>query len=270
MENQICLPNEPPMKKRPSLIEQFAELNKDQDFQQKMTVGTTLVLEVYRVLMGALLILFVPQNCDGQICSFTGNFNRSDEGLTKSAFAFNMLTLLSFIVLYKIEVARENKMINYLNVNPNLPRDNDAVKLAIQQLDPIKKNQLWDLDTLYRRAGYVSMGAFAVNSTISTYVIGANYLNDKTLTVLLTNLLFMGLKIKDVFAVVNTEQNVFLSSYLTRKIQYNDIDPDHLPAAKLDDDLENIIVVVDEEDVNEDVNEDVSVSVIISDIVEEL
>lgn len=269
MENQICLPNEPPMKKRPSLIEQFAELNKDQDFQQKMTVGTTLVLEVYRVLMGALLILFVPQNCDGQICSFTGNFNRSDEGLTKSAFAFNMLTLLSFIVLYKIEVARENKMINYLNVNPNLPRDNDAVKLAIQQLDPIKKNQLWDLDTLYRRAGYVSMGAFAVNSTISTYVIGANYLNDKTLTVLLTNLLFMGLKIKDVFAVVNTEQNVFLSSYLTRKIQYNDIDSDHLPAAKLDDDLENIIVdVIDV--VDEDDEDDVSVSVIISDIVEEL
>ena len=55
-----------------------------------------------------------------------------------------------------------------------------------------------------------------------------NYLNDKTITVLLTNVLFMGLKINDVFTVLNTEDNVFLSSYLTRKIQFNDIDPDYL------------------------------------------
>ena len=46
------------------------------------------------------------------------------------------------------------------------------------------------------------------------------------------------MKIKDVFAVVNTEKNVFLSSYLTRKIQFNDIDPDHIPKDVLLNDVE--------------------------------
>ena len=78
------------IQKRPS----FREIMDDQDTQQKLNVALTLVLEVYRVLMGAMLVLFVPQNCGGEICSLSDNFDRNDGGLTKSAFAFNMLTVL--------------------------------------------------------------------------------------------------------------------------------------------------------------------------------
>lgn len=217
--------SEKALEKQPS----FRDMLKDQDTQQKLNVALTLVLEVYRVLMGAMLVLFVPQNCNGQICSLSDNFDRDDGGLTKSAFALNMLTVTSFLVLYKIEVSRENRMIDYLNVNPELPRDNEAVEEALLKLDPSKKEEIWKLDGHYQKAGYFCMGAFGLNSVVSLIVIFSNYLDDKTLTVLITNLLFLSMKIKDVFAVVNTEKNVFLSSYLTRKIQFNDIDPDHLP-----------------------------------------
>lgn len=206
----------------------FSKLLSDQDAKQKMNVMFTLLLEVYRVLMGAMLIVFIPQDCDGEICSLSQNVNRDDGGVTKSAFALNLFTLLSFLILYKIEVSRENKMIDYLHVNEEKPRDNDSVKEALELLNPVKKEEIWKLDDHYQKAGYFCMFAFGTNSIISTYVIGANYLNDKTLTALLTNLLFMGFKIYDVFAVVNTEKNVFLSSYLTKKIQFNDIDPDHI------------------------------------------
>ena len=217
--------SEKALEKRPS----FRELMEDQDTQQKLNVALTLVLEVYRVLMGAMLVLFVPQNCNGQICSLSDNFDRDDGGVTKAAFGLNMLTVISFLVLYKIEVSRENRMIDYLNVNPELPRDNDAVEEALLKLDTDKKNEIWKLDGHYQKAGYFCMGAFGLNSIISLFVIFTNYLDDKTLTVLITNLLFLSMKIKDVFAVVNTDKNIFLSSYLTRKIQFNDIDPDHLP-----------------------------------------
>lgn len=206
----------------------FSKLLSDQDAKQKMNVMFTLLLEVYRVLMGAMLIVFIPQDCHGEICSLSENVNRDDGGVTKSAFALNLFTLLSFLILYKIEVSRENKMIDYLHVNGEKPRDNDAVKEALELLNPVKKEEIWKLDDHYQKAGYFCMFAFGTNSIISTYVIGTNYLNDKTLTALLTNLLFMGFKIYDVFAVVNTEKNVFLSSYLTKKIQFNDIDPDHI------------------------------------------
>ena len=206
----------------------FSKLLTDQDAKQKMNVMITLLLEIYRVLMGAMLIVFIPQDCDGEICSLSQNVNRDDGGVTKSAFALNLFTLLSFLILYKIEVSRENKMIDYLHVNEEKPRDNDAVKEALELLNPVKKEEIWKLDDYYKKAGYFSMFAFGTNGIISTYVIGANYLNDKTLTALITNLLFMGFKIYDVFAVVNTEKNVFLSSFLAKKIQFNDIDPDHI------------------------------------------
>ena len=51
-------------------------------------------------------------------------------------------------------------------------------------------------------------------------------MDDKTITVLLTNILFMGMKLNDVYTTVHTDKNIFLSAYLTRKIQFNDIDPD--------------------------------------------
>ena len=36
----------------------------------------------------------------------------------------------------------------------------------------------------------------------------------------------MGLKLNDVKTITETDINVFLSAYLTRKVQYNDVDPD--------------------------------------------
>jgi len=53
-----------------------------------------------------------------------------------------------------------------------------------------------------------------------------HYLDNKTITVFLTNALFMGLKLNDVKTITETDINVFLSAYLTKRVQYNDVDPD--------------------------------------------
>ena len=46
--------------KRLSFMEMVSEKQNDQDFKQKMNVASTLLLEIYRVLMGAFLVVFVP------------------------------------------------------------------------------------------------------------------------------------------------------------------------------------------------------------------
>ena len=38
----------------------------------------------------------------------------------------------------------------------------------------------------------------------------------------------MASKLYDTQIITNTDENVFLSAYLTRKIQYNDVDPDKI------------------------------------------
>jgi hypothetical protein len=213
--------------KRPSIIDQIKEKTKDQDFQQRMNVASTLLLEIYRVLMGAFLVIFVPQKCGENICSLSENINRED-GLAKTAIGFNAITMFTFLMLYFVEVKRENKLINYLEVNRFTPVDNDSVGEALQKLATEKKQSIWNYDGYYQTAGYISTGSFILNAIFSSIVIMSHYFDSKTITVLLTNLLFMGLKVSDVYSTVNTKKNVFYSAYLKNKVQFNDVDPDKI------------------------------------------
>jgi hypothetical protein len=213
--------------KRPSIIDQIKEKTKDQDFQQRMNVASTLLLEIYRVLMGAFLVIFVPQKCGDNICSLSENINRED-GLAKTAIGFNAITMFTFLMLYFVEVKRENKLINYLEVNRFTPVDNDSVGEALQKLATEKKQSIWNYDQYYQTVGYISTGSFILNAIFSTIVIMSHYFDSKTITVLLTNLLFMGLKVSDVYSTVNTKKNVFYSAYLKNKVQFNDVDPDKI------------------------------------------
>ena len=218
---------EPPStpQKRLSIMDMIKEKQNDQDFNQKMGVASTLVLELYRVLMGAMLVIFVPQKCGDNICSAIQNIER-DDTLSQSAFSFNIITALSFLALYFVEVKRENKMINYLEVNRFTPVDNESVGDALEKLAVNKKQKIWDYDGYYKITGYASTIAFSINAILSFIVVSNNYLDSKTLTVFLTNILLMGLKVADVFSTVNTKKNIFYSAYLKNKVQYNDVDPD--------------------------------------------
>ena len=217
--------------RRPSMMESMKEFCEDkandQDFNQKMNVASTLVLEIYRVLMGAFLVVFVPQKCEDTICSMNQNINRNDT-MSQIAISSNAMTMLIFLFLYFIEVKRENKLINYLEVNRFTPVDNESVGEALEKLSTVKKDNILKFDNYYQKAGYVSTASFLINAVLSSIVVYSNYLDSKTLTVYLTNLLFMGLKVSDVYSTVNTKKNVFYSAYLKNKVQFNDVDPDKI------------------------------------------
>jgi len=220
----------------------YEEKSNDQDFNQKVNVALTLLLEMYRVIMGSLLILMVPQGCDDHICDINDNIERTGiidyVGLTT-----NFSTLAAMCGLYYIEVKRENKMINYLEVNPSKPRDDKSVGEALELLDEDKKNNILSYDHYYCNAGYFSIGLFILNAIFSSICIFQNYLDSKTTTVLLTNILFMGSKLADVITTVKTDKNIFYSAYLKRKVQYNDVDPDKLKCSiEADSDAETIEV----------------------------
>ena len=199
----------------------------NQDFTQKMNVASTLILELYRVLMGAFLMAFVPQKCDDHVCSIMENIKRSGI-LSHITVSSNALTLFAFLILYIIEVRRENKLITYLEVNKSTPSDNESVGNALLKLDDVKKTSIIAYDVYYQKTGYLCTGIFLVNSALSSVVIYSNYLDSKTITVYLTNLLFMSLKVHDVYNTVNTKPNIFYSAYLKNKVQFNDVDPDEI------------------------------------------
>ena len=204
------------------------EVDNNQDYKQKFSVLSTLSLELYRMLTSSLLILFVPQNCGGELCTITENLVWDpDQHLYNTGIFFNFLTLFTFTTLYYIEVKRENRLIKYLDVNPNLPMSNEAVKTTLENISVDKKNKILSADKQYQIISYISICIFALNSLISGIVVFNFYLGSQTTTTLITSLLFMISKLFNIYSISNTEQNIFYSAYMSTRIQFNDLDETH-------------------------------------------
>ncbi len=201
----------------------------DQDFQQKMGVTITVILELYRVLIASFLILFVPQTCGDHICSIEENAQTGSDPLYNAGFSFNCITLIAFIAMYFAEIKREGKLISYLDVNPKCKTDNESVGQILEKLPEQRRNIILFYDKLYQKTGYFALTCFSVNSILSGFVVYKYYLDDKTTSTFITSVLFMITKMADVYATVNTEKNIFYSAYLKGKIQYNDLDANKKP-----------------------------------------
>ena len=210
-----------------NIISRINDFVSDQDNNQKINVTISVALELYRVLVSSLLILFVPQDCDGHLCSLTENMETTSQTYTTGLF-FNFFTMFVFLVMYSLEIKRENRLISYLEVNKSIATDNNSVCEVLKKLPLEKKNSILFLDTYYQKAAYVAMGSFIINSIISGIIVYQYSLGNQTTTTIITNILFMVTKLSDVFQTVNTEKNIFYSAYLKGKIQYNDVDPDKM------------------------------------------
>jgi hypothetical protein len=197
---------------------------KSQDDKQKIEVAISFLFQLYRVVVSSFLILFVPQKCDNDLCSYSDNLE-SDNNTYTFGLAMNFFTMLIFLMLYMVELNREKFLIKYLEVNDNLPYDNESVEKALEKIDSKRKNKLWKLDYYYQNIGKISIFSFITNSVVSSVIIYDYYLDNQTTTTLVTNILFMATKIYDVYVTVYTDKNIFYSAYLQRKLQFNDVDP---------------------------------------------
>lgn len=197
----------------------------NQDNQQKILMSITFLFEMYRVIMSTLLVLFVPQQCDVGPCSVADKTKPQDQ-FELFTLVFNFITFASFLAMYILESKRELHLINYLDINRFKPRDNESVGNELDYLSLKRRNRIEVSELNYQYSSYLNMVLFMLNSLFSGVVVFNSFLDSKTITVFLTNILFMTSKLYDVYNTVNTKPYVFLSAYLTRKIQYNDIDPD--------------------------------------------
>ena len=209
------------------------------DNSQRINIALGFFGEIFKALMASMLIMFVPQDCgSGESCGVTDRLFTGTDGLYMTASCTNVLTFLSFVYLYYVEISRENKMIGYLEMNRELPRDDEAVEQALVVIGDEKVAELHTLDTRYRTAGHLAMGSFTVNTILSAFPIAANSLDAKTYTVFLTNVIFVISKLMEVREIVNTKPSTFLSAYLTERQQFNDADPDHIIGTIVDGDAD--------------------------------
>jgi hypothetical protein len=129
--------------------------------------------------------------------------------------------------LQLVEMRREFWMIEVLDENPKKPNDSESVGLELKKLDEDDRNYLWFMDDLYKQTCNLMILFFIVNSSVSGYVLSMRW-TLQTQGVFITNIIFLLQKILNVFETVNQPKNIFYSAYQQNKLQFNDIDPDHL------------------------------------------
>ena len=195
----------------------------NQDFTQRVYMAMNVSLELYRMIVSTLLILFVPQNCYGHLCSFKENLIWQDN-LYDTSLTFNFITLCAFILLYSVEIVRENRMISYLEVNTENPRDNKSITKILENLPMVYQKEIYSIDYIYRNTSYACILVFIINTILSGVVIYKYNYGNQTTTTFITNVLFMTTKVYSTYYVANTEKSIFYSAYLHDRVQYNDID----------------------------------------------
>jgi len=198
----------------------------DQDTLQRLSVGVQVLLEMYRVITSSLLILFVPQICIDHICTTTENLVW-ETNTYNTALCFNFISMAFLVNMYYMELVRENRLIKYLSVNPEVANDAEEVGKRLELLPVNKQNKIFSINRYYRLSSYAALSIYVLNVLLSIAAISRYYAGSQTASTFVTYVLFMMTKFGSVYSLVSTDKNIFYSAYLKSNIQFNDIDVDN-------------------------------------------
>ena len=207
------------------------------DNMQRIKSGILFVLEFYKVLMGTLLLVFIPQDCGDHSCSI--NENIYSIGLLRNIVKFyNFFTLLVVFIFYVIELKRENWCIEHLDVD--ISKANNYLDLEIEKYPDIKKN-MKKLNKIYYKLTLVSIFSVFLNFVLScVYIIPNNY-GANTFTSLLSFGLLVLMKLFSAYKIsyksINDEHAY--SAFMKTPITFNTIDDNYLIIEKNDESKNN-------------------------------
>lgn len=205
------------------IYKKIIEKINNQEFYQRYQAITSILIELFRVITSSLLIVFVPQKCEDHICTLSETI-LFDLDLKGVGLTINIVTLCAFVLMYIIEIWRENRLIKYLDVNPNMPNDSEYIANIMDILPHDKKEKILNGNLYYMYICYITILIYIVNAIISGIIINRAYLSNQTYATFITYVIFMITKLTNSFSVVHTDDNVFYSAYLKTNVQFNDID----------------------------------------------
>jgi hypothetical protein len=201
---------------------------KDAGLYMKSSFNT--LTESFKVVMACLLSIFVPQNCsttsDKVICGIQENiYNLTD--WNKLVLAFNFITMGFFCILYLTENFRERFLIRYLDKNESKP-DNNLLTALTDEYSDIRK-RLYKYNSLAFYVYLSTLLLFVVNGVLSGILVFKDYyLDTRTITVFITNILLLSTKIFNGLSVAfeSKKRGLAYSLTLYEPISWNVIDSD--------------------------------------------
>lgn len=211
------------------------------DNKQRIIAIFTMFIEFYKVLMGTFLTIFVPQLCDDNVCTMRQNFFNGSM-LNTLGNVWNFVTFSSIIMLYFIELKRENWCIKYLDIDDEKSTNNLDTEI---ELYPKYKKEMAKLNKNYIYAVYISLIMMFTNFIVSGIVVYQSYTGVNSITTFLSFFMLVFVKLYNSWTVgdLSIKNERANSAYMKEPKTYNTIDVDfRISTDKTDKKEDNLTV----------------------------
>ena len=212
----------------------------DVDFLQRIKVTGIFCLQIYKILTGTLLTVFVPQSCEtlletntteNRICTLTQNFENNDLYHKKTLY-WNITTMVLFLGYYMIELKRENWSIKYLDIDNNKP-DNSLKEII--KTEPELDEYMDRLNIYYYYFLLSAIFSYAVNVGLMVKILYTDYHSSSTISCFMSFVLLVLMKLYNSFIVAreSVKNDKMMSAYMSEFVSYNVLDSDFVAQKKL-------------------------------------
>lgn len=197
----------------------------DVDTKERMKVIFIFLLQSYKVAMGSMLTLFVPQLCGDQVCGLTDNLVKEGD-LHRASLGINFLSLLSFLVCYYIELQRENWCIKYLDLSDDFGDNN--LQLVLKKR-PALEAMLHNINDKYYYSSHITAVIYIMNLILSTVSVYMNSAGSSTVTAYMSFVILILMKLSNSIQISkgSKHNNLALSAYMTELQSFNVVDKDY-------------------------------------------
>lgn len=201
----------------------YGTKKKDLNARDHFWATFDIVIEIGRILVSSLLVVFVPQDCGSYTCTIKENFEELTN-LNETALGINFITLGFMMIMYGIIYKREKFLIYHMDETGKLPKTN---------CDEVFK-QCPEIDYGFRRynkllfvSAIISSIFYVLNMILSAVIIfGYFYDGYQSVVQYLVN---CALCISILYrSIVHSRSNLALSNTSFLPIAYNDVDKDYM------------------------------------------
>jgi len=210
----------------------------DQDIVQRIKVMGIFALQFYKVLMGTMLSLFIPQACyepigDGseerqhlQICTLTQNYENSDI-YHQTTLSWNVLSFACFVFCYVLELRRENWAIKFLDIDNDKP-DNSLKHIIV--LEPKLDKQMDKLNKMYFYGLSVTAGIYFINVCLMINILKNDYHSMSTISCFISFVMLVQMKLYNSLSVArqSVKSDKMTSAFMSEFVSYNVLDADYI------------------------------------------
>ena len=198
----------------------------DEDIKQRIKVGGIFLLQSYKILMGTMSSLFIPQSCGEKMCTLEENYKNSEVYHT-TLFYWNSFSMLLFICSYLIELRREEWCVKYLDIDNNYS-DNGLKSIIVKE--PELDRYMDKINKYYYNSLRITSSVFFINICLTIHILFNDYHSNSTISCFISFTLLVLMKLYNSLIVgyQSVKNDKMMSAYMNEFVSFNVLDQDYI------------------------------------------